>query len=157
MRQHLYELFPREQVLILRYRDLVDEPERTVGRVTRFLGVEEAGQHVVPHDNTRPFRPDTFKNRIVAGAVRGGAALGSWLPPHLWRLASQPLLRELHRNGVHRPTLAPSERREVLDPMLDDLALLERLTGDSFEDWRGERSRGSFGSRTAQASSVTRS
>jgi hypothetical protein len=53
--------------------------------------------------------------------------------------------------------------------MLDDLALLERLTGTSFEEWRGDRSRGSFGSRVgreesqaeprreAQTSSVTRS
>ena len=37
---HLYGLFPREQVLLLRYRELRDDPAATVDRVCRFLGVE---------------------------------------------------------------------------------------------------------------------
>jgi Sulfotransferase family len=156
--QHLYGLFPREQVLVLRYRDLVDEPERTTGRVTAFLGVEDGGTHPVPPDNTRPFRADTARNRVLARAVRAGAVVGSWLPPQAWRQVSRPLTRELHRQGIHRPALEPSERRQVLEPMLEDLDLLERLTGESFEDWRGDQGRGAFRSRSgAQASSVTRS
>ena len=153
--EHLYRLFPREQVLVVRYRDLVDEPAGTVDRVLGFLGVEGAGQRSVPPDNTRPFRPDNPRTRLVARAVRAGAAAGSWFPPQLWRRASRPLLKELHRDGVHRPALTSWERREVLGPMLEDIALLERLTGDSFEDWRGDQGRGSFAGRvTAQTSQL---
>ena len=58
-----------------------------------------------------------------------------------------PLLKELHRGGVHRPVLTAGERHHVLGPLLEDIALLERVTGESFEDWKSESSRGSFRSR----------
>src|SRR5207244_780955 len=38
----LFDHFPREQVLLLRYRDLVDEPNATLDLVFTFLGVETA-------------------------------------------------------------------------------------------------------------------
>src|SRR5215468_9243891 len=37
---HAFSLFPREQVLVLRYRRLVDEPAATLRRICAFLGVE---------------------------------------------------------------------------------------------------------------------
>ena len=39
--RHLYGLFPRDQVLVLRYFSLVEEPRLTLDAVCRFLGVEE--------------------------------------------------------------------------------------------------------------------
>ena len=33
---HLYGLFPREQVLVLRYRQMVDEPVQTLDRICAF-------------------------------------------------------------------------------------------------------------------------
>jgi hypothetical protein len=38
-------------------------------------------------------------------------------------------------------------RREVLEPLLPDIALLEDLLDESFEDWKGDTGRGHFGSR----------
>jgi len=38
--EYLFTLFPREQVLVLRYRTLVDEPAQTLDRICAFLGVE---------------------------------------------------------------------------------------------------------------------
>ena len=35
-------------------------------------------------------------------------------------------------------------RREVLEPLLPDIALLEELTGESFADWRRDTGRGHF-------------
>ena len=37
--EYLFTLFPREQVLVLRYRLLVDEPAQTLDRICEFLGV----------------------------------------------------------------------------------------------------------------------
>jgi hypothetical protein len=51
---HLYGLFPREQVLLLRYRELRDEPAATLDRVCRFLGVAEGEVTSVPRHNVRP-------------------------------------------------------------------------------------------------------
>jgi hypothetical protein len=158
--ENLYRHFDPSQVLTLRYRTLVDEPHRSVQRVLEFLGAPATEPRAVPRDNTRPFRPDTPRTRALATVVRAGAAAGSYAPPQAWRTVSRPLLRELHRAGVHRPELTAEQRRQVLEPMLEDPDLLERLTGESFADWRSDVSRGSFATRTGVAhetSSVTRS
>jgi len=52
--EHLYGLFPREQVLLLRYEDLSTAPRETVDRVCRFLGVDEGVIEGVPRHNVRP-------------------------------------------------------------------------------------------------------
>jgi hypothetical protein len=145
---HLHQHFDPRQVLSIRYRDLVDEPAPTVDRVLEFLGLPPAGQATVPRDNTRPFRPDTLRTRNVARLVRAGAWAGAFAPPTVWRRLSTPLLRELHRKGVHRPELTPEQRRHVLEPMLPDIELLENVTGETFDDWRGGVGRGSFASRS---------
>ena len=158
--ENLYRHVPRSQVLTLRYRTLVEEPHRSVQRVLEFLGAPAAEPRPVPRDNTRPFRPDTARTRAVARLVRAGAAAGSYAPPQVWRTTSRPLLRELHRKGVHRPELTPDQRRRVLEPLLDDLTLLEQLTGESFDDWRSDVGGGSFATRAVldqTSSSVTRS
>lgn len=146
--EHLIGVFGREQVLAIRYRRLVDHPHDTVSDVLAFLGLPPLEKpRDVPPDNTRPFRTDVARTRAVARLVRLGAQAGSHAPPRLWRLASVPLLKELHRGGVHRPVLTGEQRRHVLAPMLEDIALLERVTGETFEDWKSETSRGSFRSR----------
>jgi hypothetical protein len=158
--EHLYRHFPPSQVLTIRYRALVDHPHETVSSVVRFLGLEPGEARVVPRDNTRPFRPYSVRTRALARLVRLGAAAGSYAPSEVWRMASKPLLRELHRYGARRPELTPDQRRVVLEPLLPDLELLESVTGQSFDDWRGDVGRGSFAARTSAAqetSSVTRS
>ncbi len=147
--RHLRDVFGEDQILALRYRALVDEPQQTLDRVLAFLGVAPAEARSVPQDNTRPFRRDDALSRAVARVVRAGAALGALAPPSLWRRASAPLLRELHREGGRRPELSAEDRCRVLEPLLPDIELLERLTGESFADWKAEVGRGSFDARTA--------
>jgi hypothetical protein len=38
----------------------------------------------------------------------------------------------------------------VQELLLDDIALLERVTGETFDDWRRERGRGEFRAGQAQ-------
>jgi hypothetical protein len=52
--EDLFTLFPREQVLLVRYRDLRDDPGSTVDRVCRFLGVTAGVVTDVPRRNVRP-------------------------------------------------------------------------------------------------------
>ena len=72
--------------------------------------------------------------------------------PRVWRRASRPLIAALHGLRAPRIHVSGSARREVLAPLLEDIALLEELTGESFEDWRSGSGRGHFRSRTAKAS-----
>jgi len=144
---HLYSLFPREQVLVQRYRQLVDEPVATLDRVCTFLGVSPGILLPPGPQNTRPFVPDTPSTRLLASAVRAGASLGALAPPEVWRAASRPLLATLQRRGGPRPRLTVAERREVLAPLVDDIRLLERIVDVSFEDWLGDEGRGEFRAR----------
>ena len=52
--EHLFGLFPPDQVLLLRYRELRDEPVVTVDRVCRFLGVSAGVLTGVPRRHVRP-------------------------------------------------------------------------------------------------------
>lgn len=52
--EHLYGLFPRRQVLLVRYRELRDAPVDTADRVSAFLGVGTGMIGAVPRHNVRP-------------------------------------------------------------------------------------------------------
>ncbi|HEY0561070.1 MAG TPA: sulfotransferase [Frankiaceae bacterium] len=143
----LYRHVPRDQVFLLRYRQLVDTPGETLDRVSRFLGVAAGVAHAVPPENVKPYVADTPRHRALARLARAGAAVGAYFPPQLWRQAAGPLIAALHAGKVPRPPLPVDVRREVLDPLLPDIALLEELTGESFADWKGDTGRGDFRSR----------
>ena len=148
----LYDHFPREQVLVLRYRDLVDQPDATLDRVSRFLGVGTGQVSTVPSDNSRPFVQDGTRVKVVAPVIRTGARMGAWFPPHVWRRVSRPLISQLHSGGdPARPKLTPEQRVALLEPFLSDIDLLEQVTGESFEQWRIHRDGDSFHSRRQAA------
>ena len=151
----LYRHVPREQVLLLRYRQLVDTPQQTLDRVSRFLGVATGVAHAVPPENVKPYVGDTPRYRVLARTARAAAAVGANAPPQVWRRAARPLLAALHAGRLPRPPLPVEVRREVLDPMLPDIALLEELTGESFADWKGDIGRGDFRSRQAGRTPTT--
>ena len=46
--EHIFTMFPREQVLVIRYRQLVDEPAATLDGIFDFLGVEQGACHRDP-------------------------------------------------------------------------------------------------------------
>ena len=145
----LHRLVPTEQVFVLRYRQLVDTPAETLDRVSGFLGVATGVAHTAAPENVKPFVADTPRYRLLARVTRAGAALGAFAPPQVWRQASRPLIAALHAGRTPRPPLPVEVRREVLDPLLPDIELLEELTGESFADWKGDTGRGDFRSRSA--------
>ncbi|NHC45801.1 sulfotransferase family protein [Motilibacter aurantiacus] len=149
--RHLYSLFPREQVLVLRYRQLVDEPQQTLDTVCSFLGVPRGHAVDAPPENVRPYVPATRRTAVLATAIRAGAAVGAYLPPRAWRVAAVPLLKALHASGTARPRLTVEQRREVLAPLVEDIKELEELTGQSYADWLGDEGRGEFRARQRPA------
>ncbi|MGY1639072.1 sulfotransferase [Geodermatophilus sp. SYSU D00742] len=152
----LYRHVPRERVFLLRYRQLVDTPRETLDRVSTFLGVAPGIAHTVAPENVKPYLADTPRYRALARVVRAGAALGAYAPPQVWRQVSRPLLAALHAGRAPRPEMPVEVRREVLGPLLDDIALLEHLTGESFADWKGDTGRGDFRSRSSGTAPVPR-
>jgi hypothetical protein len=144
----LLDHFPREQLLLLRYRDMVDSPTATLDHVFDFLGVRSAEIREIPRDNTRPFVRDGPRAKAIGPLIRTGATLGQFLPPKIWRHASRPLVSQLHRGGrPDRPKLSPAQRDALLEPHLPDIELLEKVTGESYADWKVYRDGLSYDSR----------
>jgi hypothetical protein len=100
--EHLFDVFPHEQVHVLRYRNLVDQPAATLNRIWDFLGVDRDLVIEVPSQNVSTYVAPSAKNRALQGMVRAGAAIGKFFPPQLWRKASGPLLRALKPEAAIR-------------------------------------------------------
>lgn len=151
--QHLYTLFPRDQVHVIRYKSLVDEPRTTLNAICRFLGVEEGLIAEAPAANVGGYVAPTTYTRTLQTIFRYGASLGSHFPPQVWRKASLPLQWLMQRTPQHRPELRESERAKLLDFFSDDIDLLELETGWDLHQWRSYREGGTYSVRRSWAPS----
>ncbi|WP_131767481.1 sulfotransferase family protein [Candidatus Protofrankia californiensis] len=133
--QHLYTLFAREQVLLLRYRDLRDSPAATLDQVCEFLEVSTGVLDVVPSENVSSYVADTPLNTVLRALLRNGGRIGQYFPVPVRKVFRGPLLTALQRSSGGRPKLTPAQRRAVLPYFVGDIALLEQVTGNSYSDW----------------------
>ena len=117
----------------------------------RFLGVAEDVVTTIPSGNSKPFVNPSLRTRMLGPVVRAGAAAGQFLPPGACRSASRPLVGQLHQRGnPERPRLTPEQGEALRRPFLEDIDLLEEVTGESCDDWRVHRDGGSFHTRQSQ-------
>jgi hypothetical protein len=134
--QHLLRVFPREQILFLRYRDLRDNPTATLDRICEFLGVRTGLLPEVPRENVnRHVVPDTTLNAALRRLLRFGGQVGHHFPVPVRKAVRGPLLAALHRRHGRRPVPTRQERAALLPYFADDIALLEDITGLSYADW----------------------
>ncbi|GIE86912.1 sulfotransferase family protein [Actinoplanes regularis] len=134
--EHLYRHFPREQVLLLRYKELKDAPAATLDRVCAFIGVRTGVLKAIPKENVnRHVVEDNALNRVLRGLLRAGGNFGHHFPVPLRLAARGPLLTLLHRKKGARPVTTPAERAELLPHFATDIALLQDITGERFDDW----------------------
>jgi hypothetical protein len=150
---HLYSMFPKDNVHLIRYKWLVDEPQETLNAVCRFLGVQEDVVSHVPAQNVGTYVAPSTYNRVLRSIFRGGASLGSLFPPQVWRKASVPLLWLIQRTPQHRPELPEAERARLVGYFEDDVRLLEQLTGWDLGDWLTYRAAGTYSVRNSWAPS----
>jgi hypothetical protein len=110
--EYLFTLFPREQVLVLRYRKMVDEPAQTLDRICAFLGVEPGVLADIPRQNVTSHPEPTLGHRTLSLAQRAGSAVGSVIPAELGAApGAHPAVRARHQ--------APRERARRELPRLD--------------------------------------
>jgi hypothetical protein len=137
--EHLYRVFPREQVLVLVYKELREEPVATLDRVCRFLGVEPGLLVELPSENVTAHVSDSPLNRLLHTGLRRAGAVGALAPEQVRRAASSVAVRVLQREQRTRPALSLEERRLLMPWFYEDITLLEQVTGRSFEHWRDPR------------------
>jgi len=147
--ERLYGMFPREQVLVLRYRDLVDSPALALDAICAFLGVQPGIITQVPRENVTAHPEHSPSHRAVSGVLRAAAAAGRHLPGTTGTALTQPLERFLQRSARPRQPLTWEQRQQVLSYVEDDVRRLEKITEMDFSDWvqPRDRSGGLVGSR----------
>jgi hypothetical protein len=131
----LLHVFPREQVLILRYRELRDAPAAALTRVCEFLGVSTGLVSSVPRENVRPHIQGGPATLLLQGLLRAGAGVGHYFPPPVRRAARGPFLAVLQRGSRAREPLTRDQRSTLIARLAPDVRLLERVTGLYFGDW----------------------
>ena len=134
--ERLYSVFPREQVLVLRYRDLRDRPADTLDTVTGFLGLRTGLVTEVPAANVTTHTSDSLRNRALAGALRAATAVEHHLPQRYWQRIDSFLGRTLQSEQRQRAPLTADQRAALIPHFLDDIERLESLTGDDYGVWR---------------------
>ena len=142
---------PREQVLVLRYRLLVDEPAATLDRICAFLGAETGVLTEIPRENVTAHPERTLAHRAVPLGMRASAAVGRLLPGSAAAAATHRLERFLQRDARERQPLSWEQRQALLPRFEDDIKLLENVLGEDFSDWLSPRdsSGGMVGARPA--------
>jgi hypothetical protein len=128
-----YELFPREQILILKHHDLLHKGEETFERIFTFLGVDPA------------FRIDTTRRYYVGKVPHASIVWRMLLEPNLAKSVAQTVvptpLRHAISKRLRRMTtktkreLSPAVRREFLPVYYDDLVKTQELTGLDLSEW----------------------
>jgi hypothetical protein len=118
-----FDLFPREQILVLLYDDLVRDPIGTFRAVCRHIGVDEG------------FVPD-MRERAMVGSHTRHDGVGRWLwrrnklrgiGPYV-RPLTAPVVRRLKAwNDVPIPKLDPALREALIPRFRDDLDALAGL------------------------------
>jgi hypothetical protein len=151
--QNLRTLFEPEQIHIIRYKELVDEPAATIDTVCRFLGVEEGVIEEAPPRNVGGYVHPTRYTRVLQEALRQGASVGRHFPPQVWRKASLPLQWLIQRTPQHRPELGEQDRATLIDYFADDIALVEAETGWDLDQWRSYREGSTYSVRKSWAPS----
>lgn len=137
--QRLRAVFPPDQILLLRYRDLQERPVVTLDRICAFLGVETGVLDDVPAENVTSHVSDSWRNQLLSTVVRVGTAVDHWLPGRSWSNVEAFLARRLQREQRPRQPITAEQRAQLLGDFVDDIRLLERLTGESFADWLDPR------------------
>ncbi|MFT3861854.1 sulfotransferase family protein [Micropruina sp.] len=147
--QDLYNHVDPDRILLVRYRELVEDPAGLLDRVVGFLGLESGLVQTIPRENSRSYVGAGLSTTVLSTVIRAGAAAGAWFPPQVWRRASEPLTSLMQSRGAKaRPTLDQATRARLVQQFADDIDLLESVTGRSFDDWRADLSAGSFAGRT---------
>ncbi|HEU5160748.1 MAG TPA: sulfotransferase [Streptosporangiaceae bacterium] len=133
--KRLYELFPREQVLVLHYRELRFEAAATLDRICGFLGVRTGLIDTVPRENVTTHVADSRGARMLQRVLRGGAIFGRYAPASVREVIRRPFLAALQRDRRPRQPLTWTERERLIPYFADDIALLQEITGYDYSAW----------------------
>lgn len=127
-----YREFPGEQIKVLFFDDLVQDPVAVLQDLFGFLGVERLGDRI----------PLDHKNR--GGIIRNPLLRSVWTRTALLRAGLRKHLPETVRNlagrtflsGIEKPSMDPAIRRDLIEYFTEELHELKALCEDRLADGR---------------------
>jgi Sulfotransferase family len=131
--EHLYEVFPAEQVFVFRYRALVENPAQALDRICAFLDVPQGLVTEVPRENVTAHPDETLRHRALSRALRISTAASTILPR--MDAMTNSLERMVQRDSPPRRPLTWEQRKALIPAFESDIRLLESMTGEDFSDW----------------------
>jgi Sulfotransferase domain len=141
--ERLYTVFRREQVVVFRYRTLIETPAAVLDRICAFLRVPQGVLDEMPKQNVTAHPELTLRHRALAAALRVAHAVPG--------VPTESMEQILQRDSPPRRPLTWAQRRALIPRFEADVQLLESITGENFSDWlqpRGD-SGGLVGARPA--------
>jgi Sulfotransferase family len=149
--KQLYTVFPAEQVFMIRYREMIENPAGTLDRICGFLGVAPAAIFEVPRENVTAHPHETRRHLALSRLARAGSAVTARLPGHAGSALTDRLERSLQQGAAPRRPLTWAERVQLIGEFTDDVTMLSSITGQDFSEWvrPRENSGGLVGARPA--------
>lgn len=134
--QRYFELFPRPQIRVYLYDDLVNDAAAVLNDLFSFLQVNPA---FVPDLMQRDNVSGVPKHPLLASLIGMGTSASTIVPPGpAHRLLKQLRDRISRYNTTEPPPLEPELRRKLQRHFSEDLRRLETLIGRDLSAWRGE-------------------
>ena len=133
--QHLYSVFPADQVLLIRYRELLEDPAGALNRICAFLGVSQNLVPDLPRENVTAHPDQTRRHRYLSRLLRAGTAVTTALPRRPAKVVIDKLESSLQQGATPRRPLTWAQRQALMPFFETDVRLLEDLTGDDFSGW----------------------
>jgi len=148
--EFVYTIFPREQIHVMRYRDIKKDPLGLLEALYTFLGVDASyvpedllGKKVNASSQVRYHwlfinkiinkRKDLKKKAIGRAILRGLRVLGFH---HVAKFVLRKNRAKISKK-ISEDVLPLSVRKKYLEYFVKDIELLEKLTGRNFEEWKG--------------------
>jgi hypothetical protein len=135
--RHVLEVFPREQVLVLRHEDMSADPDAVLGRVYAHLGVPPVQRTVDPD----PHRSGEPRSRFLGRVISTHHPLKKLLSPVVPTSLRRRLRRRIVARNIVRLSCRPETRRALVETFAPDLDVLEQVTGVDVSAWRAPERR----------------
>ena len=133
----VYELFPRDNVLVILFQDFVSNTRREFRRTTQFLGVDDQGKTDFPkiNESRRHRFPGLAKfvfgrTHVLRRPVQVVKSLFG-----IRKIGFLPLMRKIETKQERRKDISRILRAEMRSYFEPDIALLESRLGRKLDDW----------------------
>jgi hypothetical protein len=127
-----FDLFPREQILMLRYDDLIARPQELMSNILTHIGADAA------------FRIDSSEKHNVSGEPKNVRLQAMVESPSVLKTIAKPLVpdalktqikRLVQRHNLTRPAMPASARERLQHVYCDEIIRLQELTGLDLSTW----------------------